>query len=157
VGAMIEVPAAVWLASRLIKEVDFFSIGTNDLIQFLLAVDRNNPKVAPLYEALHPAVLAAISQVFNAARDAGKPVCICGEMASDPMATLILIGMGLTELSLSPLFIPVVREVVRHVNYGTARLIAKDVLEMSTVQQIKGYLVERYRDLGLINLVEMYR
>ena len=157
VGAMIEVPAAVWLAPRLIKEVDFFSIGTNDLIQFLLAVDRNNPKVAPLYEPLHPAVLAAVSQVFNAARDAGKPVCICGEMASDPMATLILIGMGLTELSLSPLFIPVVREVVRHVNYGTARLIAKDVLEMSTVAQIKGYLVERYRDLGLIKLVEMYR
>jgi len=157
VGAMIEVPAAVWLAPRLVKEVDFFSIGTNDLIQFLLAVDRNNPKVAPLYEPLHPAVLSAISQLYNVAKEAGKPVCICGEMASDPMATLILIGIGLTELSLSPLFIPVVREVVRHVNYGTARLIAKDVLEMGTVQQIKGYLVERYRDLGLINLVEMYR
>ncbi len=157
VGAMIEVPAAVWLAPRLIKEVDFFSIGTNDLIQFLLAVDRNNPKVARLYEPLHPAVLAAISQVFNVANDAGKTVCICGEMASDPMATLILVGMGLTQLSLSPLFIPVVREVVRKVNYQTARLIAKDVLEMSTVQQIKGYLVERYRDLELINLVEMYR
>ncbi|MGO9060778.1 MAG: phosphoenolpyruvate--protein phosphotransferase [Candidatus Binataceae bacterium] len=109
VGAMIEVPAAVWLASRLIKEVDFFSIGTNDLIQFLLAADRNNPKVAQLYEPLHPAVLAAISQVYNVANDAGKTVCICGEMASDPMATLILIGMGLTQLSLSPLFIPVVR------------------------------------------------
>ena len=110
-----------------------------------------------LYEPLHPAVLAAISQVFNVANDAGKTVCICGEMASDPMATLILIGMGLTQLSLSPLFIPVVREVVRKVNYQTARLIAKDVLQMSTVQQIKGYLVERYRDLELINLVEMYR
>ena len=157
VGAMIEVPAALWLASRLIKEVDFFSIGTNDLIQFLLAADRNNPKVAQLYEPLHPAVLAAIYQVFNVANDAGKAVCICGEMASDPMATLVLIGMGLTQLSLSPLFIPVVREVVRKVNYQTARLIAKDVLQMSTVQQIKGYLVERYRDLGLINLVEMYR
>jgi phosphotransferase system, enzyme I, PtsP len=157
VGAMIEVPAAVWLAPRLIKEVDFFSIGTNDLIQFLLAVDRNNPKVAPLYEPLHPSVLSAVSQVFNVAHDAGKTVCICGEMASDPMATLLLIGMGLTELSLSPLFIPVVREVVRQVNYATARLIARDVLEMGTVQQIKGYLVERYRDLELINLVEMYR
>lgn len=157
VGAMIEVPAAVWLAPRMIHEVDFFSIGTNDLIQYLLAADRNNPKVAQLYEPLHPAVLAAIAYVYNVGLQAGKEVCICGEMASDPMATLVLIGMGLTELSLSPLFIPVVREIVRKVDYATARLIAHDVLEMATVQKIKGYLIERYRDLNLINLVEMYR
>jgi phosphotransferase system enzyme I (PtsP) len=157
VGAMIEVPAAVWLAPQLIQEVDFFSIGTNDLIQYLLAADRNNPKVAQLYEPLHPAVLQAVSHVYNVGRQAGKEVCICGEMASDPMATLVLIGMGLTELSLSPLFIPVVREIVRKVDFKTASLIAHDVLEMATVQKIKGYLIERYRDLDLINLVEMYR
>jgi phosphoenolpyruvate-protein kinase (PTS system EI component) len=157
VGIMIEVPAAVWLSSRLAREVDFFSIGTNDLIQYLLAADRNNAKVAELYEPLHPAVLSAIAEVVNTARAAGKEVGLCGEMASDPLATLVLIGMGLNELSLSPLFIPVVRKVIRGVNHHSARLIARDVLEMPTVKEIKGYLFERYRDLGLINLVEMYR
>ncbi len=157
VGIMIEVPAAVWLAPRLVREVDFFSIGTNDLIQFLLAADRNNPKVAQLHEALHPAVLAAISEVASVAKGAGKEVCICGEMASDPLATLLLIGLGLDQLSLSPLFIPVVRKLVRGTEFQTAKLIARDVLGMATAQEIKGYLIERYRDLGLIEMVEMYR
>jgi phosphotransferase system, enzyme I, PtsP len=157
VGIMVEVPSAVWLAPRLAREVDFFSIGTNDLIQYLLAADRNNPKVAHLYEALHPAVISAISEVVNVARGADKEVCICGEMASDPLATLLLVGMGLDELSLSPLFIPVVRKIVREVGYQTARMVARETLQMASVQEIKGYLVERYRDLGLINLVEMYK
>jgi phosphotransferase system, enzyme I, PtsP len=157
VGIMVEVPSAVWLAPRLIREVDFFSIGTNDLIQYLLAADRNNPRVAHLYEALHPAVLSAIAEIVSVARAAGKEVCICGEMASDPLATLLLVGMGLDQLSLSPLFIPVIRKIVRETNYRTARLIAHDTLEMASVQEIKGYLIERYRDLGLIKLVEMFR
>lgn len=157
VGIMVEVPSAVWLAPRLVREVDFFSIGTNDLIQYLLAADRNNPRVAHLYEALHPAVLSAIAEVVSVARAAGKEVCICGEMASDPLATLLLVGMGLDQLSLSPLFIPVIRKIVRQTNYRTARLIAHDALEMASVQEIKGYLIERYRDLGLIKLVEMFR
>ncbi len=157
VGIMVEVPSAVWLAPRLAREVDFFSVGTNDLIQYLLAADRNNPRVAHLYEALHPAVISAIAEVVNVARAADKEVCICGEMASDPLATLLLVGMGLDEMSLSPLFIPVVRKVIREVDYQTARLIARETLQMASVQEIKGYLVERYRDLGLINLVEMYR
>ena len=157
VGIMVEVPSAVWLAPRLIREVDFFSIGTNDLIQYLLAADRNNPRVAHLYEALHPAVLSAIAEVVSVARASGKEVCICGEMASDPLATLLLVGMGLDQLSLSPLFIPVIRKIVRETNYRTARLIAHDTLEMASVQEIKGYLIERYRDLGLIKLVEMFR
>jgi phosphotransferase system, enzyme I, PtsP len=157
VGIMVEVPSAVWLAQRLIREVDFFSIGTNDLIQYLLAADRNNRKVAHLYEPLHPAVLSAIAEVVNVARGAGKEVGLCGEMASDPLATLLLLGMGLDQLSLSPLFIPVVRKLIRGTNYQTARHIAHDVMQMASVQEIKGYLIERYRDLGLINLVEMYR
>ncbi len=156
VGIMVEVPSAVWLAPRLVREVDFFSIGTNDLIQYLLAADRNNPKVAHLYEAFHPAVISALAEVVNVARAADKEVGICGEMASDPLATL-LVGMGLDELSLSPLFIPVVRKIVRAVDYQTARLIAREIFQMASVQEIKGFLVERYRDLGLINLVEMYR
>ncbi|MGA2409779.1 MAG: phosphoenolpyruvate--protein phosphotransferase [Candidatus Binataceae bacterium] len=157
VGIMVEVPSAVWLAPRLLHEVDFFSIGTNDLIQYLLAADRNNPKVAHLYEPLHPAVLSAIAEVVGVARGAGKQVCLCGEMASDPIATLLLLGIGLDQLSLSPLFIPVVRKLIRDSEFETARHIARDVLEMSSVQDIKGYLVERYRDLGLIQMVEMYR
>ncbi len=157
VGIMVEVPSAVWLAPRLIREVDFFSIGTNDLVQYLLAADRNNPKVAHLYEPLHPAVLSAIAEVVNVARGAGKEVCLCGEMASDPLATLLLVGMGLDQLSLSPLFIPVVRKLVQESSYQTARHIAHDVSQLSSVKDIKGYLIERYRDLGLISLIEMYR
>jgi phosphotransferase system, enzyme I, PtsP len=157
VGIMVEVPSAVWLAQRLIREVDFFSIGTNDLIQYLLAADRNNRKVAHLYEPLHPAVLSALGEVINVARGAGKEVGICGEMASDPMATLLLLGMGLDQLSLSPLFIPVVRKLIRATDYQTARHIAHDVMQMASVQEIKGYLIERYRDLGLVQLLEMYR
>jgi phosphotransferase system, enzyme I, PtsP len=157
VGIMIEVPSAVWLAPRLVEEVDFFSIGTNDLIQYLLAADRNNPRVAHLYESLHPAVLGAIAEVINVGRGAGKQVCLCGEMASDPMATLLLLGMGLDQLSLSPLFIPVVRKIIREGNFQTARQIAHDILQMVSVQEIKGYIIERYRDLGLIQLLEMYR
>ena len=157
VGIMVEVPSAVWLAPRLAREVDFFSVGTNDLIQYLLAADRNNPKVAHLYEAFHPAVISAIGEIVNVARAADKEVDICGEMASDPLATLLLVGLGLDELSLSPLFIPVVRKLVRAVDYQTARSIARETLQMASVQDIKGYLIERYRDLGLMNLVEMYR
>src|SRR5271167_4816215 len=130
VGAMIEVPAAVWLAPRLIKEVDFFSIGTNDLIQFILAADRNNPKVAQVYEPLHPAVLAAIAQVVKVAKDAGKDVSLCGEMASDALATLVLTGIGLEQLSLSPFFIPVIRKILRATDYQTALQVAREVLEM---------------------------
>jgi len=157
VGIMVEVPSAVWLAPRLIEEVDFFSIGTNDLIQYLLAADRNNPRVAHLYESLHPAVLGAISEVVSVARGAGKQVCICGEMASDPLATLLLLGMGLDQLSLSPLFIPVVRKIIRDSSFETAHQVARDILQMVSVQEIKGYLIERYRDLGLIHMLEMYR
>jgi phosphotransferase system enzyme I (PtsP) len=156
-GIMIEVPSAVWLAPRLIREVDFFSIGTNDLIQYLLAADRNNPKVAHLYEPLHPAVLSAVAELVNVTRGAGKEICICGEMASDPMATLLLVGMGLDQLSLSPLFIPVVRKLVRDSSYQAARHIARDVLQMASVKEVKGYLIERYRDLGLISILEMFR
>ncbi len=157
VGIMVEVPSALWLADRLVKEVDFFSIGTNDLIQFMLAVDRNNPKVASLFEHFHPAVLSGISEVIKVAHSAGRKVTLCGEMASDPLATLLLIGMGFDALSMSPIFIPVVRKLIRQASYETCRKIAREVLRMSTVKEIKGYLVERYRELGLIGLVEVYR
>lgn len=156
VGIMIEVPAAVWLAPRLIEEVDFFSIGTNDLIQYLLAVDRNNSKVAPLYEPLHPAVLAAIADVAQAAKDAGKMVGMCGEMASDPLCTLPLIGMGLDDLSMGPFFIPVIKRFIRSVPFSLAEEVARDIRELATAKDVKGYLFERLKELGIIELMDMY-
>ena len=132
---VIEVPAAVWLAPHLI-EVDFFSIN-NDPIQYLLAVDRNNSKVAPLYEPLHPAVLGAIGEVAQAAKDAGKLVGMCGEMASDPLATLPLLGMGLDDLSMQPFFVPVIKRFIRSVPFSLAEEVARDVRTLSTKRTSK--------------------
>jgi phosphotransferase system enzyme I (PtsP) len=156
IGMMVEVPSAVALATQLIREVDFFSIGTNDLIQYLLAVDRNNNKVAPLYEPLHPAVLLAVHQAVQAAKGAGKWVGMCGEMAADPMCTLVLLGLGLDDLSMGPFFIPVIKRMIRSIPYGVARTIARDVTQMATVKEVKGYLFDGMKSLGIIELMEMY-
>jgi phosphotransferase system enzyme I (PtsP) len=156
IGMMVEVPAAVWMADRLIKEVDFFSIGTNDLIQYLLAVDRNNRKVAALYEPLHPAVLTAVSHAVQAAKRAGKRVSMCGEMAADPLCTLLLLGMGLDELSMEPFFVPVIKRVIRSLSYTRAQQLTQEVLKLETVQEVKGRLFEELKQLGMIELVEMY-
>jgi phosphotransferase system enzyme I (PtsP) len=155
-GMMIEVPSAVALAHQLIREVDFFSIGTNDLIQYMLAVDRNNPKVAGLYEPLHPAVLTAVHEAVQAAKGAGKWVGMCGEMASDPLCTVVLLGLGLDDLSMGPFFVPVIKRIVRSVPYAAARTLARDVLGMATVREVKGYLFDGMKSLGIIELMEMY-
>jgi phosphotransferase system enzyme I (PtsP) len=156
IGAMIEVPAAVWLADRLIQEVDFFSIGTNDLIQYLLAVDRNNRKVAPLYEPLHPAVLNAISWTVQVTKRVGKRVSLCGEMAADPLCTMVLLGMGLDELSMEPFFVPVIKRVIRSLSFAEAQQLTHEVLQMQTAQEVKGRLFEQLKQIGMIELVEMY-
>ena len=156
IGMMVEVPAAVWMAERLAQEVDFFSIGTNDLIQYVLAVDRNSPKVAPLYEPLHPAVLRAIHTAVQAARQAGKRVSLCGEMAADPLCTLLLLGMGLDELSMKPFFVPVIKRVVRSLSARSARRLAQEAVRMETVQQVKGRLFRELKQRGMMDLVEMY-
>lgn len=155
-GIMVEVPAAVQLASRLIREVDFLSIGTNDLIQYILAVDRSNRKVAGLYEPLHPAVLTALAHVIEVAKKEGKRVGMCGEMAGDPMCTLLLLGMGLDEFSMEPLFIPVTKKIIRYASYQAAKTSAQIVLQMDTVGEIKKYLFEQMRDLGMVELMELY-
>jgi len=155
-GIMVEVPSAVHLVSRFIREVDFLSIGTNDLIQYILAVDRSNRKVAGLYEPLHPAVLSALMQVIEAAKREGKRVGMCGEMAGDPLCTLPLLGMGLEEFSMESLFIPVVKKVIRSVTYQSAKTSAQIILQMDTVGEIKRYLFEQMRDLGLVELLELY-
>jgi phosphoenolpyruvate-protein kinase (PTS system EI component) len=157
VGMMVEVPAAVWLADRLAQEVDFFSIGTNDLIQYLLAVDRNNRKVASLYEPLHPAVLNAIATTVRAAQRAGKRVSMCGEMASDPLCALLLLGIGLDELSMEPFFVPVIKRLIRSLSYTDAQSLTEEVIQLGTAREVKGRLFSALKDLGMIELVEMYR
>lgn len=155
-GIMVEVPSAVQLVSRIVREVDFLSIGTNDLIQYLLAVDRSNRKVAGLYEPLHPAVLSALMHVIEAAKREGKRVGMCGEMAGDPLCTLLLLGMGLEEFSMGSLFIPVVKKIIRSVTYQAAKTSTQIVLQMDTVGEIKKYLFEQMRDLGMVELMELY-
>jgi len=141
VGIMIEVPSAAAVADLLAPEVDFFSIGTNDLIQYTLAIDRGNESVSYLYEPLHPAILRQVKFVTEAARQRGIPVSLCGEMASDPLGTAILIGLGLTELSLNPLSIPSIKNVIRRLHAGDLRRLATRVVDMSTAAEIQEYLI----------------
>lgn len=155
-GIMVEVPAAVQLADRFLREVDFLSIGTNDLIQYLLAVDRSNRRVASLYEPLHPAVLSALHTTIQAGKDAGKRVGMCGEMAGDPLFALLLLGMGLEEFSMGSLYVPVVKKAVRSITYQAAKAAAEIVLEMDHVGEIKRYMFEQMRELGMVELLEMY-
>jgi phosphotransferase system enzyme I (PtsP) len=155
-GIMVEVPAAVQLADRFLREVDFLSIGTNDLIQYILAVDRSNRKVASLYEPLHPAVLSALNSTIEAGKREGKRIAMCGEMAGDPLSALLLLGMGLEEFSMGSLYLPVVKKAIRSISYQTAKATAQIVLEMDTMGEIKRYLFNQMRDLGIIELVEMY-
>ncbi len=156
IGMMLEVPSAVCLAPYLIQEVDFFSIGTNDLIQYVLAVDRNNRKVAPLYEPLHPAVIQFMAQAVAAAKRAGKRVSICGEMAADPVCTLLLVGLGFDELSMGPFFIPVIKRLIRALDFETAQSLVDEVVTLPTVREVKSLMFEIMRDLGVIDIMEMY-
>ncbi|GIW43574.1 MAG: phosphoenolpyruvate--protein phosphotransferase [Candidatus Binatia bacterium] len=156
VGIMIEVPSAVYLASALVREVDFVSIGTNDLIQYLLAVDRNNRKVAGLYEPLHPAVLQAIANVVHAAKAAGRPVSLCGEMAAEPLCAALLVGIGVEDLSMSAFFIPIVKRLIRAISFEDAQSIAEEALRLATVQELKRFVYEEMRSLGVVDLTEVY-
>ena len=142
VGAMIEVPAAVTLATLLAREADFFSIGTNDLIQYTLAIDRGNKQVAGLYQPLHPAVLRMILQVVEAGRAGGIPVAVCGEMAGDPLYLAILLGLGVDELSMNHMAIPMVKRVIRLINYEDAKQLASQALDMVTVEEINEFAAQ---------------
>jgi phosphotransferase system enzyme I (PtsI) len=142
VGAMIEVPSAALAADLLAREVDFFTIGTNDLIQYCLAVDRTDDRVSDLYEPLHPSVLRMIRQVRRAAARHRLPLSLCGEMASDPALVGLLVGLGLTEFSMTPAAIPIVRQVVRELNAADARRLASHVLRLATAAEIEQYLFD---------------
>ena len=142
VGAMIEVPSAALAADLLAPEVDFFTIGTNDLIQFCLAVDRTDDRVSDLYEPLHPAVLRLIRIVRRAATRHHIPVSLCGEMASDPALVGLLVGLGLTEFSMTPGAIPIIRHVVEELNATEARRLASHALRLATAAEIEQYLFD---------------
>ena len=151
-GIMVEVPSAALLADRLAKEVDFFSIGTNDLTQYTLAVDRTNSKVAYLANSLNPAVLALIKNTIDCAHVEGKWVGLCGELAGEPLATPILLGLGLDEFSMSPARVPVIKQVMRELHKDECQRLAAKVLTLSNddevVQACKAFLSE----LGLVDL-----
>ena len=142
VGAMIEVPSAALAADLLAPEVDFFTIGTNDLIQYCLAVDRNDDRVSDLYEPLHPAVLRLIRTVRKAAARHRIPVSLCGEMASDPALVGLLVGLGLTDFSMTPGAIPIVRQVVQDLSADDARRQAGHALRLATAAEIEQYLFD---------------
>lgn len=140
VGVMIEIPSAVILADELAQMVDFFSIGTNDLVQYTLAVDRDSSLVNDLYEKFHPAVLRLINMTVKSANKYGIPVSVCGEMACDPYASLLLIGLGVSELSVVSTSYLQIKRLVRLVNYENAQEIAGKVLTLSTINEVKKYI-----------------
>jgi phosphotransferase system enzyme I (PtsI) len=144
IGIMMEVPSAVIMADKLAELVDFFSIGTNDLVQYSLAIDRGNREVAYLYQPLHPALMRMVKSVIDVGRDTDTDVCMCGEMAGDPMNTPILLGMGMKELSMNPYAIPSVKKMIRTLNINESRQFAKDVLKQSKASDIVKMVQDTY-------------
>jgi phosphotransferase system enzyme I (PtsI) len=140
VGVMIEVPSAAITSEQLAREADFFSLGTNDLVQYTLAVDRGTARVANLYDPLHPAVLRLIKQVADNAQAAGIPVSICGEMAADPVAAVLLLGLGVRLFSVSPAQIPELKEVVRAADMATAQQVAGDSLALTSGIEVRAHV-----------------
>jgi phosphotransferase system enzyme I (PtsI) len=142
-GVMIEVPAAAALTDLLVKEVDFLSIGTNDLIQYCLAVDRSNEFVAYLYKPLHPSILRLVKFIIETAVQAGRRVTVCGEMAADPLSALILLGFGLREFSMNPIFIPRIKRMLRAVEFRTVRRIVARAMDLRTAQEVEEFVTEK--------------
>lgn len=136
VGIMIEVPSAALIADRLAPHVDFFSVGTNDLVQYSMAVDRLNPDLSYLYQPGHPAIIRLLKVITDAAYEHGKWVGICGEMAADPLLVPVILGLGILELSMSPVSIPVVKRLIRHVRMHEAEALASQAMECDTAEEV---------------------
>jgi phosphoenolpyruvate-protein phosphotransferase (PTS system enzyme I) len=155
-GIMLEVPAAALCVEELLEEVDFVSIGSNDLVQYLMAADRDNPKVAHLCEPFSPALLRLLDHVIKACNARGKPVTLCGEMAGRPRCIVPLLGMGLRRFSMSPAFVPPIKELMRHTTLAMAEKVAKRVLAMHTVGEIRGYLTRKVSEIWPnVNVLDM--
>ena len=145
VGMMVEAPSAAVMASSFARECDFFSIGTNDLVQYTLAVDRTNERVADLYSPVHPAVIRLIKDTVRAARRHHADVSVCGEMAGDPIYTMLLIGIGLRTLSATPARIPYLKRVVRSVSLADCERLARTVGSFDSEGQVSAYLLDQAR------------
>jgi phosphotransferase system enzyme I (PtsI) len=144
IGAMIEVPSAALMVGALAREVDFFSLGTNDLAQYVLAVDREDERVADYYQPLHPSLLRLIGSVAEAARGAGRELTICGEMAGVPMNVELLLGLGLRRFSVAPSQLLEVKNAIRNATVDNADRLARQALALDTVAEIEALLNERY-------------
>ena len=158
VGVMVEVPAAVYQARALARRVDFLSVGSNDLTQYLLAVDRNNTRVGDLYHSLHPAVLQALAAVAEAARSEGKPIGICGELAGDPEGAVLLLAMGYDMLSMNATSLPKVKKALRNIDLGEARSLLDEVMDMehdhSVRRRMERFLTEHGMEKFIHNPVD---
>jgi phosphoenolpyruvate-protein phosphotransferase (PTS system enzyme I) len=154
-GAMLEVPAAALCVEAILPEVDFVSIGSNDLIQYVMAADRDNSKVAHLCEPFSPALMKLLNHVIQACNEQGKPVTLCGEMAGRPRCFLPVFGMGLRRLSMSPAFVPPLKELIRRTTLPVARETSERVLRMKTFGEIRGYLTRKaqklWPDVGMLD------
>ena len=142
-GVMIEVPAAAAMTDLLVKEVDYLSIGTNDLIQYYLAVDRSNEFVSYLYKPLHPSILRLVKYVIETAQKAGKEISVCGEMAADPLAAIVLLGFGLVNFSMNPIFIPKIKKALRSVEFKTVKKVIREAMALKTAQEIEEHIIEK--------------
>src|SRR5262249_53266039 len=145
VGTMIEVPSAALMAEQMAREVDFFSIGTNDLIQYTLAADRTNEAVASLYSPGDPAVLRLIEMVVQAARKNNVGANVCGEMSGEPLYTMLLLGLGIGQLSITPHHIPEIKKVIRSITMDEATQVAHEVMRLETARDVNNYLREQTR------------
>lgn len=152
-GLMIETPSAIYLAYELARRVDFISVGSNDLIQYLLAVDRNNPRVAKLYDGLHPAILRALQHCVKAAHRARRKAAICGELAADPLAAVLLVGMGYDSLSMNASSLPRIKWIIRHMTLEKAQQLTKEVLNMDDPVEIRCHMEIALDELGLGGLI----
>ena len=147
-GAMIEVPSAAMTADLLAPEVDFLSLGTNDLIQYTLAVDRANETVSDLFRPTHPAVLRLVARVAEAARTAQKPLSVCGEMAADPALVILFLGLGIREFSMGPRTVPMMKEFLRGISTQDAERVARAALSLSTADEVSTFLAQELHDLA---------
>lgn len=154
IGAMIEVPAAVYQVKEIGRRVDFMSVGTNDLTQYLLAVDRNNPRVADLYHTLHPSVLRALKQIYDQASSVNCQLSICGEMAGDPLSTVILLGLGYETFSMSASSLLRVKSILLNVSRKDAKLLSKKALKMSSSKEIIAFLAQSLNQPDVIKLLK---
>ena len=153
IGIMIEVPSMLFMIPHLASRVDFVSVGTNDLTQYLLAVDRNNTRVANLYDSLHPAMLHALKSIAESARQAQIDLCLCGEMAGDPMCVVLLVGLGYHHLSMNGKNVPRVKYLLRHIEREEAQALSERSLQAQTATEVRHQVAAFMERRGLGGLI----